>query len=65
MASVGSVADRSVLPGDPEVRYITNDLPGCSNGGLLSGTDERDQLAGEDGEDKVRGLGGSDRLAEG
>jgi hypothetical protein len=24
--------------------YITNDVPGCPNGGLLEGTDERDKL---------------------
>src|SRR5829696_7148857 len=39
--------------------YITNDGPGCPNGGLLEGTDERDKLAGED---KVHGLGGADDL---
>jgi Ca2+-binding RTX toxin-like protein len=59
------VFDYSVQPGDPEARYITNDIPGCPNGGPLSGTDKPDRLAGEDGEDEVRGLGGSDRLAGG
>jgi Ca2+-binding RTX toxin-like protein len=42
--------------------YITNDVPGCPNGGVLKGTDERDKLAGEDGEDKVLGLGAADDL---
>jgi len=42
--------------------YITNDVPGCPKGGLLEGTDERDELAGEAGEDKVHGLGGADNL---
>jgi Ca2+-binding RTX toxin-like protein len=42
--------------------YITNDVPGCPNGGLLEGTDERDKLAGEAGEDKVHGLGAADNL---
>jgi RTX calcium-binding nonapeptide repeat (4 copies) len=60
-----SVADSSVQPGDPEALFITNDVPGCANGGLLSGTDKPDQLAGEDGEDEVRGLGGSDKLSGG
>src|SRR5215216_3829131 len=56
-----SVADSSIQPGDPEARFITNDVPGCRDkGGLLSGTDKPDRLAGRDGEDEVRGLGGSD-----
>ena len=38
----------------------TNDIPGCHNGGLLSGTDGRDKLSGNKGEDEIRGLGGSD-----
>jgi hypothetical protein len=38
----------------------TNDIPGCPNGGLLSGTDGRDKLSGDKGEDEIRGLGGSD-----
>src|SRR5215216_3966890 len=42
--------------------YLTNDVPGCPNGGLLEGTDERDKLAGEAGEDKVHGLGAADNL---
>jgi hemolysin type calcium-binding protein len=42
--------------------YLTNDLPGCPNGGLLSGTDSDDLLAGEDGDDEVRGLGARDKL---
>ena len=62
---VGAVADSSVQPGDPEARYITNDMPSCPAGGLLSGTDRADRLAGEEGEDEVRGLGGSDRLSGG
>jgi hypothetical protein len=42
--------------------FITNDVPGCPNGGLLSGTQKDDKLAGEDGEDNLRGLGASDEL---
>ena len=42
--------------------YTTNDVPGCPNGGLLSGTDEADTLTGEDGEDEVRGFGAADEL---
>ena len=38
----------------------TNDLPGCPNGGLLSGTDKDEKLSGNKGEDEIRGLGGSD-----
>jgi hypothetical protein len=42
---------------------VTNDVPGCPKGGLLSGTDRPDKLYGGDGyEDEVRGLGGSDEL---
>jgi len=42
--------------------FTTNDLPGCPEGGLLSGTDKPDKLAGGEGDDEVRGLGGRDRL---
>ena len=43
--------------------YATNDVPGCPQGGVLSGTDRQDDLlyAGV-GEDEVRGLGGDDDL---
>ena len=62
-ASEPAVVDSSVKPGDPEARFVTNDVPGCPNkGGLLSGTDKPDSLAGEDGEDEVRGLGGEDEV---
>ena len=37
-----------------------NDVPGCPKGGLLSGTDKRDNLAGKDGDDEIHGLGGRD-----
>ena len=53
------------------VIYTTNDLPGCSKGGLLLGTDKADAaparpgLAGEDGDDEIRGLGGSDEIFHG
>ena len=46
----------------PDGAYITNDVPGCPNGGLLSGTDGQDKLYGREGEDEVRGLGGTDEL---
>ena len=46
----------------PHGPYITNDVPGCPKGGLLSGTDGRDKLYGGNGVDKVSGLGGSDEL---
>lgn len=43
--------------------YTTNDVPGCPQGGVLSGTDGQDDLlyAGV-GEDEVRGLGDDDEL---
>jgi hypothetical protein len=44
---------------------VTNDVPGCPNGGLLSGTDKPDKLDGADGEDEVRGLGANDELIGG
>jgi Ca2+-binding RTX toxin-like protein len=40
--------------------YTTNDVPGCPKGGLLSGTDKKDQLDGKDGDDEIRGLGATD-----
>jgi hypothetical protein len=40
-------------------------VPGCPNGGLLTGTDGSDRLAGREGEDEVLGLGGSDLLSGG
>jgi Ca2+-binding RTX toxin-like protein len=64
-ATVATIADSSVQPGDPEAFYVTNDLPGCPNGGLLSGTDKSDRLGGVDGEDEVRGLGAADMLSGG
>jgi RTX calcium-binding nonapeptide repeat (4 copies) len=65
LGSGGAIPDMSVKPGDPEALYVTNDLPGCPKGGLLTGTSRPDQLAGEDGEDEVRGLGSSDILTGG
>jgi hypothetical protein len=41
---------------------LTNDLPGCPDGGVLSGTNEADKLSGGGGDDEVRGLGGADEL---
>ncbi len=48
--------------GQALVPYITNDVPGCPKGGLLTGTNKADHLAGKDGPDEIRGLGGSDEL---
>jgi len=49
-----------------ESTFTTNDVPGCPNkGGLLSGTDGRDNLDGEDGDDEIRGLGAKDGLIGG
>jgi hypothetical protein len=44
----------------PREPYLTNDVPGCPNGGMLSGTDGKDRLYGGDGADEVRGLGATD-----
>ena len=38
-------------------RGLTNDVPGCPTGGLLTGTEGADILTGEEGEDEVRALG--------
>jgi Ca2+-binding RTX toxin-like protein len=46
------------------VGYLTNDLPGCPTGGLLSGTEGADILSGEEGEDEVRALGTPDGQAD-
>ena len=62
---IDQISDSSVQPGDPEARYTTNDVPGCPNGGLLSGTDKPDRLAGVDGEDEVRGFAAADILTGG
>ena len=45
--------------------YTTNDVSGCSKGGLLSGTDKPDKLDGEDGDDEIRGLGAIDWILGG
>ena len=62
---IDRIFDSSVKPGDPEARYTTNDVLGCPNGGLLSGTDKPDRLAGVEGEDEVCGLGAADMLSGG
>jgi hypothetical protein len=49
----------------PGAVFITNDVPGCPSGGLLSGTDKADYLTGKKGEDEIRGLGASDDLVGG
>jgi len=47
------------------VDVVTNDAPGCPNGGLLSGTDKPDELDGMKGKDEIHGLGGADWLMGG
>ena len=42
--------------------FLTNDLPGCPKGGLLSGTEGSDNLDGKEGDDEIRGLGERDFL---
>ena len=46
-------------------QVTTNDIPGCPNGGLLSGTEKADKLDGLKGEDKIHGLGSVDRILGG
>ena len=41
---------------------VTNDVPGCPNGGMLLGTGKPDYLQGRNGDDEIRGLGGKDVL---
>ena len=48
-----------------EEDWLTNDVPGCPKGGLLSGTDSNDKLDGLDGDDEIRGLGAKDQLLGG
>jgi hypothetical protein len=48
-----------------EAPFITNDVPGCPKGGLLSGTNKPDHFVGKDGQDEIRGLGGSDEISGG
>jgi Ca2+-binding RTX toxin-like protein len=40
--------------------YTTNDVSGCPPGGLLSGTDRRDNLHGKNGDDEIHSLGADD-----
>jgi Ca2+-binding RTX toxin-like protein len=48
-----------------EEGWVTNDMSGCFNGGLLSGTDSHDLLDGKHGDDEIRGLGANDVLIGG
>src|ERR687897_592648 len=48
-----------------EEGWLTNDVPGCLRGGLLSGTDSNDKLDGLAGDDEIRGLGAKDQLLGG
>jgi uncharacterized protein YceK len=48
-----------------DVPFITNDVPGCPKGGLLSGTNKPDHFAGKDGQDEIRGLGEPDDIEGG
>jgi RTX calcium-binding nonapeptide repeat (4 copies) len=41
---------------------LTNDVPGCPNGGLLLGTNKPDKLDAGGGDDEIRGLGAKDSL---
>jgi len=45
--------------------FLTNDLPGCPKGGLLSGTEGSDDLDGKEGDDEIRGFGERDFLIGG
>jgi hypothetical protein len=50
---------------DRPTTFTTNDLPGCPEGGPLSGTDKPDKLDGKDGDDQIRGLGAGDLILGG
>jgi Ca2+-binding RTX toxin-like protein len=52
-------------PLEPGRVFITNDLPGCPKGGLLSGTDKKDGLDGKKGDDEIHGLGAPDTIEGG
>ena len=52
-------------PLEPGRVFITNDLPGCPSGGLLSGTDKKDGLDGKKGDDEIHGLGAPDTIVGG
>jgi hypothetical protein len=56
---------RTFKPKGSSYLSTTNDLPGCPNGGLLSGTDKADTLDGKDGDDEIRGLGGYEDFIDG
>jgi Ca2+-binding RTX toxin-like protein len=45
-------------------RGLTNDVPGCPTGGLLTGTEWADILTGEKGKDEVRAFGTPDAQAD-
>jgi hypothetical protein len=45
-------------------RGLTNDVPGCPTGGLLTGTEGADILTGEKGQDEVRAFGTPDAQAD-
>jgi hypothetical protein len=45
--------------------WVTNNVPSCPKGGLLSGTDKPDELDGLGGDDEIRGLGAKDDLIGG
>ena len=48
-----------------EEGWLTNDVPGCLRGGLLSGTDSNDMLDGLDGDDVIHGGPGDDSEVHG
>jgi Ca2+-binding RTX toxin-like protein len=54
---------RTIMKGEGLI--TTNDIPGCPNGGLFSGTDKDDGLYGLKGEDEIHGLGGVDDIEGG
>jgi hypothetical protein len=55
-------ASQRTVKEHPPHRLVTNDVPGCPKGGLLSGTSGQDFLHGEQGDDEVRGFGDKDGL---
>jgi RTX calcium-binding nonapeptide repeat (4 copies) len=63
--SRGAASEEDLCAGTRiNARGLTNDVPGCPTGGLLTGTEGADILTGEKGKDEVRALGTPDSQAD-
>ena len=63
--SRGAASEEDLCAGTRiNARGLTNDVPGCPTGGLLTGTEGADILTGEKGKDEVRALGTPDGQAD-